>query len=71
MACRSSQGEGANFVFRCYGTYAETCNYVESIYPNLIHFICLAHVLQHVAEEVRAKFPQVNKLILMTKRKCF
>jgi hypothetical protein len=39
-------------------------------YPNLIRFICLAHGLQRVAEEVTAKFPQVNKLISMTK-KCF
>jgi hypothetical protein len=38
--------------------------------PNLINFACLAHGLQCIAEEVRAKFPQVNKLISMTK-KCF
>jgi hypothetical protein len=39
-------------------------------YPHLIHFICLVHGLQHIAEEVRAKIPHVNKLILMKKR-CF
>jgi hypothetical protein len=31
--------------------------------PNLINFICQAQGLQRVAGEVRAKFPQVNKLI--------
>jgi hypothetical protein len=41
---------------------------LEVFYPNLIYFTCLAHGLQCVAEEVRAKFPQVNKLILMTKK---
>jgi hypothetical protein len=39
-------------------------------YPNLNHFIMQAHELQHVADKVRAKFPQVNKLISMT-NKCF
>jgi hypothetical protein len=42
---------------------------LKVFYPNLIHFTCLAHGRKHVAEEVRAKFPQ-EKLILMTK-KCF
>jgi hypothetical protein len=37
-------------------------------YTNLIHFTCLAHGLQCVAEEIRTKFPQVNKLILITKK---
>jgi hypothetical protein len=41
---------------------------LKVFYPNLIHFTCLAHGLQRVAEEVRAKLPQVNKLILMTKK---
>jgi hypothetical protein len=40
---------------------------LKVFYPNLIHFICLAHVLQGVAEEVRAKFPQVSKLFSMKK----
>jgi hypothetical protein len=35
--------------------------------PNLIHFTCLAHGLERVAEKVIAKFPQVNKLISMKK----
>jgi hypothetical protein len=43
---------------------------LKVFYPNLIQFTCLAHGLQSVAKEVRAKFPQVNKLILM-KKKCF
>jgi hypothetical protein len=42
---------------------------LKVIYPNLLHFPCLAHGLQSVAEEIRAKFSQVNKLVLMTKKK--
>jgi hypothetical protein len=38
---------------------------IKVFYPNSIHFICLAHGLQYVADEVRANFPQVNKLISM------
>jgi hypothetical protein len=45
---------------------AETA--LKLFYPNFIHFTCLAHGLQCVAEEVRAKFPQVNKLISMIKK---
>jgi hypothetical protein len=37
-------------------------------YPNSIYFTCLAHGLQRVAEEVRTKFSQVNKFILMTEK---
>jgi hypothetical protein len=33
---------------------------LKVFYPNLIHFTCLAYGLQRVAEEIRAKFPQVN-----------
>jgi hypothetical protein len=40
---------------------------LKVFYPNVIHFTYMAHGLQCVAEEVRAKFYQVNKLILMTK----
>jgi hypothetical protein len=42
---------------------------LKVFYSNLIHFACLAHGLQGVAKEVRAKFSQVNRLILMLK--CF
>jgi hypothetical protein len=41
---------------------------LKVFYPNLIHFTCLAHGLQRVAEEVTAKVPQVNKLISMTEK---
>jgi hypothetical protein len=34
---------------------------LKVFYPNLIHFTFLAHGLQHVVDEVRAKFPHVNK----------
>jgi hypothetical protein len=40
----------------------------KMFYPILIHFTCLTHGLQHVAEKVTAKFPHMNKLILMTKK---
>jgi hypothetical protein len=36
---------------------------LKVFYPNLIHFICLAHGLQRFAKKVRAKFSQMNKLI--------
>jgi hypothetical protein len=32
-------------------------------YQNLIHFTCMVHGPQRVAEEVRSNFPDVNKLI--------
>jgi hypothetical protein len=32
VAYRSSW-EGTNFVFRCCGIYAESCNWVESVLP--------------------------------------
>jgi hypothetical protein len=35
--------------------------------PNLVHFTCLALELLRVAEKVRAKFHQVNKLISIKK----
>jgi hypothetical protein len=41
---------------------------LKVFYPNLINFTCLAHQQQHVTKEVRPKFPQMNKLILMTKK---
>jgi hypothetical protein len=40
---------------------------LKVFYPNMIYFTYLAQGLQSVAEEVRAKFPPVNKLISMTK----
>lgn len=45
---------------------AETA--LKVFYANLINFTCLAHGQQPVAKEVRDKFPQVNKLNLMTKK---
>jgi hypothetical protein len=39
---------------------------LEVFYPNLVHFTWPAHGVKSVAEEVRAKFPEVNKLILTT-----
>jgi hypothetical protein len=40
---------------------------LKVFYDNLIYFTCLGHGLQYVAEDVRAKFLQVNKLISVTK----
>jgi hypothetical protein len=34
---------------------------LKVFYSNLINFTCLAHGLQFVAKEVRAKFPQVKE----------
>jgi hypothetical protein len=62
VAYRSSQ-EGINFIVLCCSLYAEV------FWPNLIFFLfCLAHRLQCVADEIRAKFPEGNKLILIIKR---
>jgi hypothetical protein len=52
-----SRGAAANFVSRCCGTYTKAATALKVFYPNLIHFTCLAHGLQLVAEEVIAKFP--------------
>jgi hypothetical protein len=48
--------------------YSDTAAYMmkaaiafKLFYYNLIHLTCLANGLQHVAEEVRAKLPHVNK----------
>jgi hypothetical protein len=46
----------------------KTATALKVFYPNLIHFTCMALVLQRVAEEVRAKFPQVTKLLTMTEK---
>jgi hypothetical protein len=43
---------------------------LKVFYPNSIHFTFLAHGLQRGTKEVRAKFPQVNKLI-STREKVF
>ena len=36
---------------------------LQIMYPNMIHLTCLAHGLHRVAEEVRAQFPDVDRLI--------
>jgi hypothetical protein len=41
---------------------------LKVFYLNLIPLTCLAHEMQCVSKEVRAKIPQVNKLISMTKK---
>jgi hypothetical protein len=41
---------------------------LKVFHPNLIHFTCMAHGLPCVANKGTAKFPQVNKLISMTKK---
>jgi hypothetical protein len=37
-------------------------------YPRMIHFTCLAHGLNRVAETIRAEYPLVNELIASTKK---
>ena len=41
---------------------------LKVIYPNTLHFTCLAHALQRVAEEVRSNFTNVNNIIASTKK---
>jgi hypothetical protein len=41
---------------------------LKVFYQNSIHFNCMDHGLQRVAEEVRSNFPDVNKLISLQKR---
>jgi hypothetical protein len=41
---------------------------LKMFYPNSIYFASLAHGLQRVSEEPRAKFPQENKLISITEK---
>jgi hypothetical protein len=43
----------------------KSTNALKVFYLNFFHFTCPAHRLQHVAGEVTANFPQVNKLISM------
>jgi hypothetical protein len=50
--------------------YSDAAAYMLKVATAVIHFTCLVHGLQRVAEEVKAKFSQTNKLISMTK-KCF
>jgi hypothetical protein len=39
-------------------------------FQNLIHFTCMAHGLQHVAEEVRVTFPTSTNLLHQQKSSC-
>jgi hypothetical protein len=55
--------------------YSDTAAYMPKavtalkvFYQNVIHFSCMAHGLQRVAEEVRSNFPDINKLISSTKK---
>jgi hypothetical protein len=41
---------------------------LKLLYPNLIHYTCLAHRLNRVAEEIRNHFPNVNTLISSVKK---
>jgi hypothetical protein len=41
---------------------------LEVLFPNLIHLTCLAHALHRVAEEARAQYPDVDKLIANCKK---
>lgn len=41
---------------------------LKIFYPKLTHVTCMAHGLNRVAEEIRKKFPYVNKLISTVKK---
>lgn len=41
---------------------------LSALYPKMVHVTCLAHALHRVAEEVRANFPEVDKLIGCVKK---
>lgn len=41
---------------------------LKVFYPHLLHSTCMAHALQRVAEEVRANFCEVNRLVSSTKK---
>lgn len=41
----------------------KTASSLKILYPNMIHLTCLAHGLHRIAEEVRAQFPDLDKLI--------
>lgn len=42
--------------------------HLRNTYPNLLHVTCLAHGLNRIAEAVREKFPNVDKLISTVKK---
>jgi hypothetical protein len=67
MACRSSE-EKVLILYSGAAAYTlKAATALKVFYPNSIHLACLVHGLQRVADEVRTKFPQVNKLISMIK----
>jgi hypothetical protein len=41
---------------------------LKVLYQNLIHYTCLAHGLNRVAETVRSQFPLVNTLVKTGKK---
>jgi hypothetical protein len=67
MACRVHEEKLLILYSDAAAYMLEAATVLKVFYPNLIHFTCLAHGLQRAVEEVRTKFPQVNKLILTTK----
>ncbi|KAJ4430755.1 hypothetical protein ANN_19346 [Periplaneta americana] len=49
----------------------KSAKFLETRYPNMIHVTCVAHACHRLAEEVRAQFPDVNRLIANAKKKVF
>ncbi len=50
-------------------TYMLRCGkLLKAFFPFLLHITCLAHGLHRVAEKVREKFPDVNRLIVTGKK---
>ncbi|KAB0805292.1 hypothetical protein PPYR_02262 [Photinus pyralis] len=46
----------------------KTATSLKVFYPNLIHFTCIAHGLNLVAEVIREQYPNVNGIISTTKK---
>ncbi|KAI4454704.1 hypothetical protein MML48_9g00018879 [Holotrichia oblita] len=41
---------------------------LKSTCPNLLHIICILHVLHHITESIRTSYPDIDKLIISMKR---
>lgn len=41
---------------------------IKGFYPKLVHVTCLAHALHRLAEEIRANYPDVDKLVSNIKK---
>jgi len=56
------------FTFDAASYMIKAGNTLKAFYPKMIHITCAAHGLHRVAEEVRGKFSNVDKLISSVKK---